>query len=206
MKIARLSFLGAAVAAVALGFSARAAVEIGRAAPDFSLTDIDGQAHKLSDFKGKIVVLEWNNPDCPIVHKHYDSGNIPRLQKSAMAEGVVWMLINSGAPGLQGGDYSAGQIKAWLRQRGSAPTVYLRDPDGKVGHLYAAKATPHLFVIKADGVLAYEGAIDSIPSADQGDIPRAENYVSEALAAVEAGRPVAKAATRAYGCSIKYGD
>jgi len=187
-------------------FRRGAAVAIGQAAPDFSLTDLDGHAHRLSDFKGKIVVLEWNNPDCPIVHKHYDSGNIPRLQKHATADGVVWLLINSGAPGMQGGDYSSDQIKAWLRQRGFGADGLPAGSRGKVGHLYAAKATPHMFVIRADGVLAYDGAIDSVPSSNQSDIPRAENYVSEALAAVEAGQPVAKPSTRAYGCSIKYGD
>ena len=180
------------------------AVDVGQAAPDFTLNDIDGQARKLSDYKGKIVVLEWNNPDCPIVHKHYDSGNIPSLQRSAMADGVVWLLINSGAHGNQGADYTADQIKAWLKERNSSPTAYLRDPDGTVGHLYGAAATPHLFVIRADGSLAYEGAIDSIPSAKQSDIPKAVNYVKLALAAVEAGQPVAKATSQAYGCSVKY--
>ncbi len=182
----------------------RAAVEIGRPAPDFALTDLDGQSRHLSDFKGKVVVLEWNNPDCPIVHKHYDSGNIPGLQKAAAADGVVWLLINSGAPGKEGGDYSSDQIKAWLRQRGSAPTAYLRDPTGAVGHLYEAKTTPHMFVITAAGTLAYDGAIDSISSTDQADIPRAVNYVKAALAEVEAGQPVAKATSRPYGCSVKY--
>src|SRR5208283_4404025 len=143
-------------------------------APDFTLADIDCQSHDLSYYKGKVVVLEWNNPDCPIVHKHYDSGNIPKLQHSAQADGVVWLLINSGATGEQGADYSADQIKAWLQQRNSAPNAYLRDPSGKVGHLYGAKTTPHLFVITADGTLVYQGAIDSIRSADPEDIPKAQ--------------------------------
>lgn len=184
--------------------AARASVAIGQAAPDFTLTDLDGSAHKLSDYKGKIVVLEWNNPDCPIVHKHYDSGNIPNLQKQATAQGVIWLMINSGAPGKEGGDYTAAQIKDWLKQRGAAPTDYFKDPDGTVGHLYEAKTTPHMFVINADGTLVYDGAIDSIPSARQSDIARAENYVSEALAAVEAGQPVKTATSRPYGCSVKY--
>lgn len=181
-----------------------AAAEIGRPAPDFTLSDIDGASHKLSDFKGKIVVLEWNNPDCPIVHKHYDSGNLPHLQKTHMAKGVVWLLINSGAPGKEGADYTSAQIKSWLEERDSNPTAYLRDSDGAVGHLYGAKTTPHLFVIDANGVLVYEGAIDSIRSADAADIPRAENYVSEALQSVEAGLQVAKPATQPYGCPVKY--
>jgi hypothetical protein len=204
MKSFRSSLLGAAVAAFVAGCPAFAAVEIGRPAPDFALTDLDGNSHKLSDFRGKIIVLEWNNPDCPIVHKHYDSGNIPRLQKTATASGVVWLLINSGAPGREGSDYSSDQIKAWLKERDAAPTAYLRDPSGQVGHLYRAKTTPHMFVINQDGVLVYDGAIDSIRSADQSDIPRAVNYVKAALDAVEANRPVAKATSQPYGCAVKY--
>jgi hypothetical protein len=200
----RIFVLALAFAGGALSHRAGAAVAIGQPAPDFSLTDLDGQTHRLSDYRGKIVVLEWNNPDCPIVHKHYDSGNIPSLQKSAMADGVVWLLINSGAPGKEGADYSSAQIKAWLQERGAAPTAYFRDPTGAVGHLYQARTTPHLFVITSAGTLVYDGAIDSIPSADQADIPRAENYVKEALADVEAGRPVAKATSRPYGCAVKY--
>lgn len=193
----------ALAAAGALG-AARAAVAIGQPAPDFTLTDLNGVAHSLSDYRGKIVVLEWNNPDCPIVHKHYDSGNMPRLQKAATAQGVVWLTINSSAPGKQGSEYSADEIKAWLKERGASPTDYFRDPDGAVGHLYEAKTTPHMFIITPAGILVYDGAIDSIPSADQADIPRAENYVSEALAEVEAGRPVTKATSRPYGCAVKY--
>jgi hypothetical protein len=201
----RFSFILAALLATGLVANrAWAAAEVGQAAPDFKLKDIDGTAHQLSDYKGRIVVLEWNNPDCPIVHKHYDSGNIPRMQKTATADGVVWLLVNSGAPGNEGADYSADQIKAWLKDRSSAPTAYLRDPDGAVGHLYGAKTTPHFFVIGRDGVLDYEGAIDSIRSSDQADIPHAENYVSEALASVKAGQPVAKPATQPYGCAVKY--
>ena len=192
-------------AAAALLPGARAGVEIGQPAPDFTLADIEGNAHSLSQYRGKVVVLEWNNPDCPIVHKHYDSGNIPRLQREYTPKGVVWLLINSGAPGREGADYTADQLKAWLKERDAAPTAYLRDADGKVGHQYGAKTTPHFFIIDAKGTLVYEGAIDSIRSANKADIARAENYVSEALSAIEAGRPVAKTATQPYGCSVKYG-
>jgi AhpC/TSA family len=205
MPMRSLTFTLAAAAALAVFTPlARAGVSIGQPAPDFTLSDIDGQSHKLSDYKGKIVVLEWNNPDCPIVHKHYDSGNIPQLQKEAIADGVVWLLINSGAPGKEGADYTADQIKAWLKQRESNPTAYLRDPSGQVGHLYGAKTTPHLFVINTDGNLAYEGAIDSIRSADQADIPKATNYVRAALDSLKAGQPVAVSISRPYGCSVKY--
>jgi hypothetical protein len=198
------TFLYCAAAFASVAAPSFAAIDVGQAAPDFTLQDIDGQARKLSDYKGRIVVLEWNNPDCPIVHKHYDSGNIPALQRSATADGVVWLLINSGAHGNQGADYPADQIKAWLKERNSTPTAYLRDPDGTVGHLYGAATTPHLFVIRADGVLAYEGAIDSIRSAKQSDIPLAVNYVKLALAAVEAGKPVTQATSQPYGCAVKY--
>jgi len=201
----KLPFFALCAFAFALGVApTHAAVATGQPAPDFTLTDIEGQAHRLADYKGKVVVLEWNNPDCPIVHKHYDSGNIPKLQHSAMAGGVVWLLINSAAPGNEGGDYSAAQIKAWLQQRSATPTAYLRDPTGQVGHLYAAKTTPHMFVINAEGTLVYDGAIDSIRSADPEDIPRAQNYVVAALAAVQAGQPVARANTQPYGCAVKY--
>jgi AhpC/TSA family len=203
-SISLLPLLALALAGGTFASVGHASVAIGQPAPDFSLTDLSGQTHQLSEYRGKTVVLEWNNPDCPIVHKHYDSGNLPKLQKAAVADGVVWLMINSGAAGQQGGDYTADQIQAWLKDHGAAPTDYFRDPDGTVGHLYQARTTPHMFVITAAGTLVYDGAIDSIPSADQADIPRAENYVSEALAAVKAGQPVAKATSRPYGCAVKY--
>jgi len=197
-----IAFLAATFAAFSF---AHAAVQTGSPAPDFTLTDLDGNPHKLSDYKGKIVVLEWNNPDCPFVKKHYDhSGNLPKLQKAATADGVVWLTINSGAAGNQGGDYSAAQLKAYLEKNHAAPTAYLPDHDGKVGHLYNAKTTPQLFVITADGTLAYDGAIDSIRSTDVGDIAKATNYLTAALTSVKAGQPVAKANTESYGCSVKY--
>lgn len=180
-----------------------AAPVVGQPAPDFSLTDLNGQIHRLSDYRGKVVVLEWTNPECPFVRKHYDSGNLPSLQKAARADGVVWLAINSGHPGAQG-DFEPAQVRAWLDAKGAAPTAYFRDRDGKVGHLYDARATPHLFVITADGTLVYQGGIDSIPSAKISDLPRATNYVRAALASVKAGEPVAVPTSRPYGCSVKY--
>jgi peroxiredoxin len=204
-KSLRLIALFVASIAAFSGNLVRAAVQTGSPAPDFSLTDLDGKSHKLSDFKGKIVVLEWNNPDCPFVKKHYDkSGNLPALQKSATADGVIWLTINSGAAGNQGGDYSAAQLKAYLQKNHAAPTAYLPDHDGKVGHLYNAKTTPHLFVITPEGIIAYEGAIDSIRSAEPSDIAKATNDLTAALTAVKAGKPVEKANTEPYGCSVKY--
>jgi len=203
MKINHTLLVLAAAAAVAMAGTARAAATLGAPAPDFTLTDIEGKTHRLSDYKGKIVVLEWTNPECPFVQKHYGSGNIPNLQKSATADGVVWLAINSGHPGGEG-DYDNAAAAAWLKAQGAAPTAYFRDLDGKVGRLYGAKTTPHLFVITADGTLVYDGAIDSIRSADVEDIARATNYVKVALADVMAGRPVAKAASQPYGCAVKY--
>ena len=194
----------AALAAVVLSVGVHAAAVVGEAAPAFSLTDIKGVSHNLSDFKGKTVVLEWVNPECPFVVKHYaKSNNIPTLQKAAAADGVVWLSINSAAAGKQG-DYDAAQVAAWSAKTGAAPAAYFRDSDGKIGKLYGAKTTPHIFVINPEGKLVYAGAIDSIRSADAADIAKAENYAAAALAAVKAGKPVEKANTQPYGCSVKY--
>jgi hypothetical protein len=198
LRVSLLSVL-AALSAVA----APAAVTVGAPAPDFSLTDLFGRSHRLSEYRGKTVVLEWTNPTCPIVGKHYKSGNMPSLQKSATAAGVVWLSINSGYAG-SWGDLAPARAVEWLSSHGAAPTAYLRDQDGRVGRLYGASATPDMFVISADGTLVYEGAIDSIPSSDESDIPRATNYVSAALASLKAGQPVAVATSRPYGCAIKY--
>lgn len=197
-----------ALAAAFAGLTAqtlRAGADIGQPAPDFTLTDLDGKTHKLSDFKGKTVVLEWHNPDCPFVKKHYEkSGNIPATQKAATADGVVWLMINSGAAGKQGADYTAAQTKEYLQKHNSAATAYLKDGDGKVGHLYGAKTTPQIYVIDAKGTLVYNGAIDSIRSSNPEDIAKATNYATAALASVKAGKPVEKATSEPYGCSVKY--
>jgi hypothetical protein len=182
----------------------RANVEVGQPAPNFTLTDIDGQAHSLSAYKGKIVVLEWNNPDCPFVKKHYDTGNMPSLQKAATAAGIVWLTINSGAAGEEGAGYTPAEIKSWLQKNAAAPTAYCYDHDGRVGHLYGAKTTPDMYVINADGTLVYKGAIDSIRSANTADLARATNYVKAALDALKSGQPIAKPVSEPYGCSVKY--
>jgi hypothetical protein len=203
---AKLLSLAMAFAALVSFTAARAAVEVGQPAPDFTLTDITGKVHHLSDYKGKIVVLEWVNPGCPIVQKHYNSHNMQDTQKLAAADSVVWLAINSaGYPGAQG-DLSNEEAAAWLKKMGAVTTAYFRDQSGKVGHLYGATATPHMFVIKADGILAYQGAIDSIPSGNTADIAKATNYVKAALSAIKNGKPVEKTATQAYGCSVKYGS
>lgn len=196
------------VAAALAAFSATPliAVDVGQPAPDFTLTDIDGKKHSLSEFRGKTVVLEWHNPDCPLVRKHYESDNIPKLQREATKDGIVWLTINSGAPGQQGADYTTAQLKELFAKQNSAATAYFRDQDGKVGHLYSAKTTPHMYIIDAKGTLQYQGAIDSIPSANKADIAKATNYVREALGSMKAGQPIKDTATKPYGCSVKYGS
>ena len=202
-NILKLISAAALLAAFALP-SVSASVEAGQKAPEFSLTDLSGKTHRLSDYHGKVVVLEWVNPECPFVMKHYDhSGNIPALQKAAAADGVVWLSINSGKAGSQG-DYDVSKVEAWTAKTGAAPVAYFRDSDGTVGKLYGAKTTPHIFVITDEGTVAYEGAIDSIRSTEVDDIAKATNYVTAALASVKAGQPVAKAMTEPYGCSVKY--
>jgi hypothetical protein len=204
MKITPYRFFAAAALAVAFCLlPLQALAKIGQAAPAFTLTDITGKTHGLADFKGKTVVLEWVNPECPFVEKHYESGNLPSLQKAAAADGVVWLLINSGKKGAQG-DFTPDQAAKWSKENGGAQAAYLRDQDGKVGKLYGAKTTPHMFVINKDGVLVYDGAIDSIRSTDKSDIKRATNYVTGALAALKAGKAVEPSATKPYGCSVKY--
>jgi peroxiredoxin len=180
------------------------AATVGEPAPAFTLTDLAGKSHQLADFKGKTVVLEWTNPECPFVVKHYESsGNLPATQKAATADGVVWLQINSAAAGKQG-DYDVAAVQAWLAKNQAAATAYLRDRDGKVGKAYGAKTTPHLYVINPEGVLVYQGAIDSNRSTDAKDIADAENYVKSALAALKAGKPVATPSTQPYGCGVKY--
>lgn len=201
----RPRFLLLAGLILGLGTGARAATaEVGRPAPDFTLTDVHGQTHRLSEYRGRIVVLEWVNPDCPIVHKHYNaSGNIPRLQKKYTGEGVIWLSINSAAAGKQG-DYDPAQVEGWMQRVHWSGTDYFRDQTGAVGHLYGAKTTPHIFIINQDGTLVYAGGIDSIASSNPADIARAKNYVVATMDDLMAGRPVAISNTRPYGCSVKY--
>ncbi|MDR3387839.1 MAG: redoxin domain-containing protein [Rudaea sp.] len=203
--LVRLVAFTAAMLLGCVSACAFATATIGAAAPDFSLTDSNGRQHALSDYKGKIVVLEWNNPGCPFVHKHYESGNIPKQQADAVAAGVVWLTINSGAPGKQGHMDGAG-ANAFIAQYHAAPSAYLLDADGKVGRLYGAKTTPHMFVIDKAGTLRYMGGIDSIASTDIGDIAKATQYVPQALSELAAGKPVSVTTAQPYGCGIKYGS
>lgn len=183
--------------------SAQAAPEIGKAAPEFSAVDSNGKTVKLSDFRGKTVVLEWTNDGCPYVQKHYSSHNMQDLQKEETAKGVVWLTIISSAPGEQG--YVTGEEANRLTQmRGADPTAILLDPDGKVGRLYDARTTPHMFIVNAEGMLVYMGGIDNKPTTNLADIKTAKNYVRAALDSLAAGKPIEQAVTRPYGCSVKY--
>ena len=179
------------------------AAEVGQPAPEFSLTDSVGTSRSLGDFQGTFIVLEWFNNECPFVRKHYDSGNMQRLQAAYTAKGVVWLTVASSALGKQG-YMTPEQAQAVIQARNARQTALLLDPDGTVGQRYGAKTTPHLFIINPEGVLIYAGAIDSIASVDQVDIDRAENYVQRALDEALAGQPVSVAETQSYGCSVKY--
>lgn len=179
------------------------APQIGKPAPNFTLKDCTGKEHSLSDFAGKVVVLEWTNHGCPFVVKHYGSGNMQKLQADATSKGVVWLSICSSAPGEQG-HMSAADAAKKCEEVGSKATAYLLDEDGKVGQLYHAKRTPEMFVINKDGALVYKGAIDSVKSTDPKDIEGATNHVAAALDEVLAGKPVSTPETAAYGCSVKY--
>lgn len=188
---------------VCFSSAVRAEVVTGEPAPDFTLTDTNGQSHALSAFKGKFVVLEWLNHDCPFVKKHYDGGNMQSLQKEYTAKDVVWLSINSSAEGKEG-NYPADKTNALTAEKGAAPTAVLLDGDGTVGKLYGAKTTPHMYVVNPEGVLIYQGAIDSKASADAEDIPTSTNYVKAALDEAMAGKPVSEGSTKSYGCSVKY--
>ncbi len=179
------------------------AVRVGDAAPNFTGVDSNGKTHELSEYKGKYVVLEWHNQGCPYTRKHYTSGNMQSLQKEWTAKGVVWLTIISSAPGQQG-YVTAAEENSYMARMHAAPTAALLDPDGKIGHLYNAKTTPHMFVIDPSGKLIYEGAIDDHATPDVSDISQSKNYVSDALTEAMQGKQVATAYTRPYGCSVKY--
>jgi len=183
---------------------ASAAPAIGQPAPAFQAMDADGHSRSLSDFAGKVVVLEWTSSDCPYSGKHYGSGNMQRLQKKAVKDGVVWLTVSSSAPGREG--YFTPEIaRAWRAKVGSHATAILLDGDGKVGRAYGARATPHMFVIDRDGRLVYMGGIDDRPYVDPSSLKGAKNYVTLALADLKAGRPVAEPVSAPYGCSVRYG-
>ena len=199
--------LGASAAALltaaALVFSSANAAPPGDAAPGFSEVNTAGKAVSLADFKGKTVVLEWTNNGCPFVQKHYNSKNMQNTQAAATADGVVWLSVISSKPGAQG-NVTPAQADKLTTDRGAKPTHVLLDPDGSMGRAYGAKTTPHIYIITPDGKIAYNGAIDSIQSNRVEDIPKATNYVTAALANLEAGKAPDPALTVPYGCDVKY--
>ena len=199
-----LRFAVLLLAIVAAGPALGRAV-IGEPAPDFTLTDSNGKSESLAQFKGKTVVLEWNNPDCPFVGKHYKSGNMQKQQGDATAAGVVWLTINSSATGKQG-DLDGAGANAYVAKFGARQTAYLLDPQGTAGHAYGARTTPHMYVIDPRGILRYMGGIDSIKSTDVDDIGKATQYVPQALSELKAGKPVSVPVSEPYGCSVKYGS
>lgn len=200
MTLTRRSTIAAALALPALTLPTLA---LAKPAPAFSVKDGEGKIRTLSEFKGKVVVLEWVNEGCPYVKKHY-SGNMQGLQVSATRDGAVWLTVCSSAPGQQGYWADGAAAKGWMKDKSWAGTALLLDPDGKVGKAYGAKTTPHMYVIDKAGNLAYQGGIDDVPTNKVEDIKRAKNLVAAALADVNAGRPVATPFSAPYGCAVKY--
>ena len=178
-------------------------VSVGSEAPAFTLKDSSGKEHSFADYKGKFVVLEWFNEGCPFVKKHYTSGNMQKLQQEYTGKDVVWLSINSSAPGEQG-HMTAESAPKTISDWNIKATHILFDHDGKVGKMYGAKTTPHMYVIDKEGKLVYQGAIDSKATANTADLADAENYVKVALDSTMAGKPVATTSTKPYGCSVKY--
>jgi hypothetical protein len=199
----KLTALGIAVLAMLMGFSTAWAARVGQPAPDFTATDTNGKVHKLSEYRGKFVVLEWTNRECSYTQKHYNSGNMQHLQREWTGKGVIWLTIISSALGKQG-YMTAPEENAYLKEANAAPTAVLLDPTGTVGHLYDAKTSPHMFIIDSQGTLIYNGAIDDRATTDVEDVNGAKNYVSNALQEATSGKPVSTPTTRPYGCSVKY--
>jgi peroxiredoxin len=197
------AILGAAALASAISAPALASAVVGEVAPAFTLPDSNGKARSLAEFKGKVVVLEWWNPQCPFVGKHYGSGSMQKLQREWTAKGVVWLTVNSSAAGQQG-HVDGAKANALVSEKGMASTAVLLDHDGTTGRAYGAKTTPHMFVIDGKGTLVYAGGIDDKPSTDQADIAAARNHVAAALTEVTAGKAVTTPSTQPYGCGVKY--
>jgi peroxiredoxin len=176
---------------------------VGSAAPDFSVTDSKNRPQSISQYKGKYVVLEWFNPECPFVKKHYGSGNMQKLQEEFTGKGMVWLTIDSSAPGMEG-NLTAEQAEKKIAELKTKQTALVLDPDGKAGRTYGAKNTPHMFVINPEGKIIYEGAIDSKATPNPSDIAGSTNYVKAALDESLAGKPVTTPSSRPYGCQVKY--
>ncbi len=196
----KLSFTLALIAGLTAAGVASAQVAVGQPVPSFTATDSTGKRVSLADYKGKYVVLEWINLDCPFTKKHYATGNMAATQKIAAAKGAAWLSINTSAKG-----DGAKDVAEWVKEKNATPTAVLQD-SGKIGKAYGAKTTPHMYIIDPAGKLAYVGAIDSMATSSADDIPKSVNYVTQALNEATAGKPISMAATKPYGCSVKYGD
>jgi len=195
--------LAYAAIAGAFALATVTAKEVGKAAPDFAVQDVAGKSVSLADLKGKTVVLEWVNFGCPFVKKHYDSGNMQKLQEMAAGKGVVWLSVNSA--GKDGKAYQEpSKLAEEAKDNGNKAGSYLVDSDGKMGKAYDAKVTPHMFIINKEGVLVYNGAIDSIPTSEKSDVDKADKLFANALEATLAGKEVVNAKNQPYGCGVKY--
>lgn len=203
--VPRRSLLVGSAALVLVPATAFASSELGKPAPAFSAIDSNGKTWSLAELKGKIVVLETTNQDCPYVRKHYNSANMQTQQREAAAKGVVWLTVASSAPGEQG-FVTAAQANELTRTRNAAPAAFLLDPQSRIARAYGATVTPHMYIVDAAGMLVYQGGIDSIPSSSVSDVPKARQYVRVALDEMLAGKPVTDASTRPYGCTLKYGN
>lgn len=198
-----IKFIFTSLLLLGFGISFAGSPVVDEAAPNFKLKDINGKEVSLSDFKGKTVVLEWINFDCPFVRKHYNSGNMQSIQKTYTEKGIVWLSICSSAPGKEG-NFAIDEIKSRISKAKASMSFYLLDENGEVGKLYAAKTTPHMFIIDKTGKLVYAGGIDNIKSANIDDIKTAKNYVSSALDEILSGKSVSEKTSAPYGCSVKY--
>lgn len=193
----------AILAALLLAASSAIAGTVGQPAPDFTLSDLSGKPVKLSDYRGSYVVLEWVNPECPYVEKHYGSRNMQGLQKDYTAQKVVWLTINSTREG-HSEYYPPQKMAGWMKQMNASPSATLLDPTGKVGRAYQARTTPHMYIVDPKGQLVYAGGIDDKRSTSQSDVKTAKNFVRAAMGEALAGKPISAASTSPYGCSIKY--
>lgn len=201
-QFATASIAAAVLATTTLAWSQSKAA-LGQAAPSFSAKDVNGKTITLADFKGKTVVLEWVNPGCPFVRKHYGGGNMQGTQQEALSKNVVWLAINSTESSHH--DYLApAKLGAWMKEQKAVATHTLMDEDGKIGMAYGARTTPHMYIVDGKGMLVYAGGIDSIASASAADIAKATNYVKVAMSEIASGKPLSNTATRPYGCSVKY--
>jgi peroxiredoxin len=203
--VPRRSLLLGSAALVLAPAAAFATSDLGKPAPAFSAVDSNGKTWSLAELKGKVVVLETTNQDCPYVRKHYGSRNMQTQQREAAAKGVVWLTVASSAPGEQG-HVTAAQANELTKTRNAAPTAFLLDPQSRIARAYGATVTPHMYIVDAAGLLVYRGGIDSIPSSSVSDVPKAKQYVRLALDEVLTGKPVSEASTRPYGCTLKYGN